>query len=1212
MCHALTGLRARLSVALALVLALAFPALALAATFTNHYPFGTVQAPPQIMSVTAFSPTPLDTRAAQIKLDGAAVTTLVRAGSTSGYWSATETWNAALQVWTVKWTWVPTTADPNKTTLYAYPVYSAPLSDGLHTVTATIKDKTGVAFTDTWTFSYGAAPALGTPTPADGSTADTTTPTISLPFTDNSTGACTATATVNGAPAAATISGGVVRVTSPGLPNDAPASVTVTVTDASGYRASKTWTFNVQIYPEMFSTTGQCTTCHVGYEDDPDMHEDCLACHNGMVDKPHVDTPSSYHAKADVSSCSPCHVSDLTVEHARYLGSNGSALSCATCHLSTDPNVVGAIATHQTACATCHVGVDHTSAHASAPAPFCAKSGCHVAANLLDEHINTPIKPASRATCDTCHKSSAPAVVAAIAAGDKQCQTCHGQMLSGHDAMHESVMEPECLHCHAGSISAEHIVLHNTGGTRTCASCHESTEPRIVTAIENQDRTCGGCHADAGHETGHASDFSGQDCADCHTPNIQVEHHRSTASSATARCANCHLTPSSVVVDALAGAAWDKKCAQTGCHVTGSATEAHANMTSAHDVSDPTPSCIDTGCHSGTDLGAIHSAASTDTPSGTRTGCRVCHSPNSMPSTKECATCHPDRLAPHGYDAALHESTEGCLVACHTAELKPAHDAEVTAKTTACADCHTTLVPGLQPAGWSRACDDCHPTVAPSTHLTPGGSHAGSDAFTRAYTANFPVRGWYGDSTYAFGCTPSPAAGQVVCHDVGNLATLHEELPDKGCPVCHNEDRTTRADANECLTCHGTGWYDPPYSKGTVVKPGSDFSSAGTVTRVGGSGSDNFSTLTSNDGATSYLQFASTNAEALFGKGFWWLNPNTTTVTNVQVLFRAMKLTTGTTNSRMTVVLNVGGTTYVSPAAVTNPSTAAYTQYSHTFTTNPKTGVAWTPTDLNDPNSANGLRAFGVRQTAADTANIGVTEVLLKVNTPNTSYPQPPRGGGQAHHYGDYLRTPETSTGVFSQAIYTQYCYDRCHVYPNTYAYYGQVLGNPSYNPFNAYQGDNMWSSLMGDPYGEEYSPTTRNLTLKPITLPAGAPQLDFMTNYSLGTGDFGYVEISTDGSTWTQLSGTEGGSPVSVYSGVAGSWRPAVYDLSAYAGQSVSLRFRYTNTAGASNPGWCIDNISISEGGVTVFSDDAETLKPEWDPASHWRRIKYALRFLG
>lgn len=608
-------------------------------------------------------------------------------------------------------------------------------------------------------------------------------------------------------------------------------------------------------------------------------------------------------------------------------------------------------------------------------------------------------------------------------------------------------------------------------------------------------------------------------------------------------------------------------------------------------------------CHSGTSLTDIHSESTAETPEDSRVGCFVCHALDSVPETGACADCHPDRLTPHGYDPLLHTSTESCIGSCHPAELKPLHDA--VAEPVACSGCHPVRVEAVSP--WDKSCTSCHPSAA---HESAAANHTGSDSLARDYTSNFSVRTSMSWKSYQFGCTPTPASGQTVCHDVSNLAALHSNEPQQGCAICHSTG-TAPAGASQCLTCHGTGWYNPATSSGTVSRPGSDFSSSGTITRVGGS--DNYSTQLTNDGATSYIQLGSTNAEALFGQGFWWLNPNTTSVTNVQVLFRAMKLGLSTTTSRITVVMNVGGTTYVSAAAATNPSSAAYTQYTYTFATNPKTGLAWTTTDLNDPTSANGLRAFGVRQTVSDTANIAVTEVYLRVNTPATNYTTPPSSGGQAHHYGNYLRSPQTAAGEWSSAIYTQYCYDRCHVWPNTYAYYGQVLGNPTYNPFNAYQGTQMWSSLMGDPYGN--SPTTRTLTLEAITLPESSPVLEFMTNWRLNNNTVtstGTVEVSVDGGqTYTPMTGIVNGVSTPSITGNATGWVPASYDLSAYAGEEVKIRFRYVQGIDTS-AGWAFDNLTISGAEGVIFSDDAETLKPEWDSATHWRRIQYALRWLG
>ncbi len=145
-----------------------------------------------------------------------------------------------------------------------------------------------------------------------------------------------------------------------------------------------------------------------------------------------------------------------------------------------------------------------------------------------------------------------------------------------------------------------------------------------------------------------------------------------------------------------------------------------------------------------------------------------------------------------------------------------------------------------------------------------------------------------------------------------------------------------------------------------------------------------------------------------------------------------------------------------------------------------------------------------------------------------------------------------------------------------------------------------MWYSVGGDP--TDAVAATRTLALKPITVPADSPALTFTTDYQLGTGAAGYVEASTDGGgTWTPLTGTVGGASLSSLTGNASGWVAASYDLSAYAGQSVRLRFRYVNGS-STGAGWAFDNLVIAGGGTTVFADDAETLKPDWTN-TYWTR---------
>jgi hypothetical protein len=166
-------------------------------------------------------------------------------------------------------------------------------------------------------------------------------------------------------------------------------------------------------------------------------------------------------------------------------------------------------------------------------------------------------------------------------------------------------------------------------------------------------------------------------------------------------------------------------------------------------------------------------------------------------------------------------------------------------------------------------------------------------------------------------------------------------------------------------------------------------------------------------------------------------------------------------------------------------------------------------------------------------------------------------------------------------ALYFQDCYDFCH------------RGNAGAPTFSAPQGQWMWYSVGGDP--ADPVAATRTLALRSITLPTDAPTLSFTTNYQLGTGAAGYVEVSTNGGTdWTPLAGTVGGVSRSSLTGNATGWVAASYDLSAYAGQSVKLRFRYVNGSSTS-AGWAFDSLTVGGASGAVFSDDAETLKPDW-----------------
>jgi len=167
------------------------------------------------------------------------------------------------------------------------------------------------------------------------------------------------------------------------------------------------------------------------------------------------------------------------------------------------------------------------------------------------------------------------------------------------------------------------------------------------------------------------------------------------------------------------------------------------------------------------------------------------------------------------------------------------------------------------------------------------------------------------------------------------------------------------------------------------------------------------------------------------------------------------------------------------------------------------------------------------------------------------------------------------------------------------------VCHGPNIAPMTAYQGSYMWRSGMWSD-GANYV-TALTLTV-PGTLPA-ASALDFKTYYDIeNSWDYGYVQVSTDsGATWTNLASTittttnpYGANLGNGITGMSGGWVDGHFELSAYAGQAVMIRFNYVADPYVYNEGWDIDLLTVGPAGSPVFADDVETLKPEWSVTSN------------
>lgn len=113
------------------------------------------------------------------------------------------------------------------------------------------------------------------------------------------------------------------------------------------------------------------------------------------------------------------------------------------------------------------------------------------------------------------------------------------------------------------------------------------------------------------------------------------------------------------------------------------------------------------------------------------------------------------------------------------------------------------------------------------------------------------------------------------------------------------------------------------------------------------------------------------------------------------------------------------------------------------------------------------------------------------------------------------------------------------------------------------------------------------------VAVPTADPTLRFLAKYGAEFGfDYGYVVVSTDGgATYTAIAGDQTvEAPLGpAVNGTTTGFEPHSYDLSAYAGQTVLVGFRYVSDGSVNEGGWLIDDVTV---GATAVSDGS-SLEP-------------------
>jgi immune inhibitor A len=126
------------------------------------------------------------------------------------------------------------------------------------------------------------------------------------------------------------------------------------------------------------------------------------------------------------------------------------------------------------------------------------------------------------------------------------------------------------------------------------------------------------------------------------------------------------------------------------------------------------------------------------------------------------------------------------------------------------------------------------------------------------------------------------------------------------------------------------------------------------------------------------------------------------------------------------------------------------------------------------------------------------------------------------------------------------------------------------------------------------------NTMSRQVALPAGSASLTFQANWDIedcGTTacDYAYVEVD-DGTGYKPIAGNiTNAAEGNGIDGKSNGWVAATFDLSAYAGKTIGLRFRYSTDPADGGMGLFVDSIKVTSGTTTLVDSGAEASPEGW-----------------
>jgi hypothetical protein len=348
--------------------------------------------------------------------------------------------------------------------------YEGTVANGSHTLSLFAEDNLGNTFNKTWNFTATVKPVVSNETPLKYGL-ENLRPTISaiVKSPNGTVNPASVVMKLDGQPVIFQFdqSTGIVSYTPPEkLENESYHTVYIAASDMTGVTVEKQWKFYTNNYPDMKdSSASSCISCHPAnsftgsngvledvhskklYFNGDHSKNRCDNCHNYITvpkgcSQCHEDYDGGLFEYAPHGTTKTIHYQPVNADPTMPLRvtENREMNDCIVCH--QPGSQVKGYEGYQTTPTRLLNNHDIPELHKANNEPDC--TGCH-AKSLTHEHArdNRQDNNGNEITCNTCHQSSNPKVVQAVADKNTSCTACHSK-----DTAHKDV-HIKCADCHS-------------------------------------------------------------------------------------------------------------------------------------------------------------------------------------------------------------------------------------------------------------------------------------------------------------------------------------------------------------------------------------------------------------------------------------------------------------------------------------------------------------------------------------------------------------------------------------------------------------------------------------------------------------------------------------------------------------------------------------------------------------------------------------------